>query len=113
MFTITHQHLLKLCEVNSFPTPAEGMIFFGVRGCLPVDVFNHDFLTQQSLNVTPVDYTSPRCTLGQWLPADQTLAVFPGSTSPHNRYTSAIRKRTIHATTPNTTKRHESIKLWE
>jgi len=89
MFTIQHQHLQKLCEVNSFPVPAEGMIFFGVRGCLPVDVFNHDFLAQQSLNVTPVDYTSPRCTLGQWLPTNQTLAVFPGSTSPHKKYTTA------------------------
>ena len=88
MFTIQHQHLQKLCEVNSFPVPSDGMIFFGIRGCLPVDVFNHNFLAQQNLNVTTVDFTSPRCTLGQWLPSDQTLAVFPGSTSPHKRYTS-------------------------
>lgn len=88
MFTIQHQHLQKLCEVNSYPVPQEGMIFFGARGCLPVDAFNHNFLAQQNLNISPVDYTSPRCTLGQWLPANQTLAVFPGSTTPHRKYTS-------------------------
>ncbi|MBC8031701.1 MAG: peptidoglycan-binding protein [Pyrinomonadaceae bacterium] len=89
MFTIQHHHLEKLCEVHSYPVPSDGMIFFGIRGCLPVDVFNHDFLAQQSLNLTTVDFTSPRCTLGQWLPSKQMLAVFPGSTSPHKSYTSA------------------------
>ena len=87
MFNIQHQHLEKLCEVNSFPAPSSGMVFFGLRGCLPVDVFNHDSLAGHDLNITPVDFTSPRCTLGQWLPAKQTLAVFPGSTSPHRKYT--------------------------
>jgi len=63
------------------------MIFFGLRGSLPVDVFNHDFLVQQSLNITPVDFNSPRCTMGQWIPSRQTLAIFPGSTTPHRKYT--------------------------
>jgi hypothetical protein len=52
VFTIQHQHLQK-----------------------PVNVSNHDFLPQQILNITTVDFISPRCTLGQWLPVKQTLAV--------------------------------------
>lgn len=87
MFTIQHQHLQKLCEVNSYPVPSDGMVFFGIRGCLPVDTSNHNFLAQQNLNLRTVDYKSPRCTLGQWLPATEKLAVFPGSTSPHQQFT--------------------------
>ena len=87
MFTIEQKHLEKICEVNSFPVPSTGMVFFGLRGCLPVNVFDQDFHATQNLNIAPVDFISPRCTLGQWLPADGTLAVFPGSTSPHERYT--------------------------
>lgn len=87
MFTVQHRHLQKVCEVNFYPAPSDRMIFFGIRGCLPVDVFNHDYLSEQSLNPTTVDFISPRCTLGQWLPFQQTLAVFPGSTAPHRKYT--------------------------
>jgi hypothetical protein len=32
------------------------------------------------------DYIHPRCTLGQWLPADGEIALFPGSTVPHRKY---------------------------
>jgi hypothetical protein len=87
MFTISHEHLEKACEVNSFPVPSTGMVLFGFRGCLPVDTANHDFKTEHQLDITAVDYISPRCTLGQWLPADKKFAVFPGSTAPHKNYT--------------------------
>lgn len=82
-FSINESHLNRLCEVNSFPAPQDRMIFFGIRGCLPMNTSDHRFLQQNSFNLLEVNYMNPRCTIGQWRPADNTFAVFPGSTSPH------------------------------
>lgn len=89
-FILTHQHLELLCQINSFShnaAPGE-MVFFGLRGCLPSDRnASYDELAHQhELMLTEVNYQTPRCTLGQWIPSDGTIAVFPGSTVPHESY---------------------------
>ncbi len=86
MFQLTSDLLERLCAINHFPVPAEGMVFFGLRGCLPANPDDHAFAAGRRLLVAPVDYTMPRCTLGQWLPAEGRIAVYPGSTVPHRRY---------------------------
>ncbi len=82
-FNLSETDLHRLCAVNNFPVPTDRMVFFGIRGCLPVNTSDHAFHPQQSFNLMEVNYTNPRCTLGQWRPVDKSFAVFPGSTSPH------------------------------
>lgn len=88
-FTFKEKHLKRLCELNFFPVPTTGMLFFGLRGCLPTDVDNCKFADEHSLVVQNLNYTNPRCTLGQWLPEKGTIALFPGSTVPHRTYISS------------------------
>ena len=82
-FELSHSLLLALCARNFFSVSENGMVFFGLRGCLPVDPEDHSFGASRTLKLAEVNYLNPRCTLGQWLPADQVLAVYPGSTCPH------------------------------
>lgn len=76
----------RLCELNYFPVPATGMILFGLRGCLPADVDGCKFGSEHDAVVRDVNYTNPRCTLGQWRPETKEIALFPGSTVPHRSY---------------------------
>ncbi len=85
-FTFSEAHLRRLLAINSFPLPADGLVFFGLRGCLPVDDDRHDFAAAHPLYLADYDHIHPRCTLGQWLPKDRTIALFPGSTVPCLRY---------------------------
>ena len=82
-FTLKSVHLKQLCQINSFAIPEQDMIFFALRGCLPVDVNDHAFRSEHQMRLTPINYRSPRCTLIQWLPAQGQMAVFPGSTAPY------------------------------
>ncbi len=85
-FELKESHLKRLCDLNFFPVPADGMVFFGFRGCLPTDPDNSEFGSKHSLVLRDVNHSNPRCTLGQWLPKTKTFAVFPGSTVPHRSY---------------------------
>jgi len=85
-FTLTDTILRRLCEINSFPVPADGLIFVGLRGCLPTNPDDQEFRPEHVLEVTVYDHIHPRCTICQWMPAAGTLAVFPGSTVPHEKY---------------------------
>lgn len=85
-FEFSEEHLRRLCDLNFFPVPHDGMIFFGLRGCLPADVDDTKFAKKHSLIVKDLNYTNPRCTLGQWLPEENLIAVFPGSTAPHRSF---------------------------
>ena len=85
MFTLTEEHLLALWEVNQFRLPADLWLFFGLRGCLPVNDDDQSFSRSHAVKVAPVDYTHPRCTLGQWQPG-KGFALFPGSTVPHRAH---------------------------
>jgi peptidoglycan hydrolase-like protein with peptidoglycan-binding domain len=82
-FELTHDLLLAICGRNFFPLPKEGMVFFGLRGCLPMDPEDYSFAASRCLQVAEVNYVNPRCTIGQWLPAKKRLAVYPGSTCPN------------------------------
>ncbi len=88
MFVLSEEHLLRLWRLNQFAVPTERWVFFGLRGCLPVDDDDQSFARSHTLRVEAVDYTHPRCTLGQWQPG-KGFAVFPGSTVPHRKHVEA------------------------
>jgi hypothetical protein len=92
-FVFTASHLLRLCEINSFPVPDDGIVIFGFRGCLPLDDDSHDFQTEHKLLLTQTNYINPHCTLGQWLPGEGQIAFFPGSTVPHIKYIRISKER--------------------
>lgn len=85
MIELTHDLLLKLCQKSSYMIEHDPIVFFGVRGMLPIDVAGTGFAASQKLQSAPIDHRFMRCTLGQWLPAKAELAVVPGSTVPHIR----------------------------
>ena len=90
MFTLTEAHLLRLWTLNHFPVPQDRWVFFGLRGCLPVDDAAGDFAAAHPVRVEAVDYIHPRCTLGQWRPGGG-FALFPGSTVPHRTHVATSR----------------------
>ncbi len=85
-FLIHDELLRRVLDVNSVPLSDSQMIFFGVRGALPLNLDDLDFDAAHTIGVENVDYVHPRCTFVQWLPADGVLAVFPGSTVPHSTH---------------------------
>ncbi|HEY6871629.1 MAG TPA: peptidoglycan-binding domain-containing protein [Geobacteraceae bacterium] len=92
-FQLTEQHMRRLCQINCFPVADDGMCFFGLRGCLPSDTDGTGFDIAHEVQVADIDYTHPRCTLGQWLPGEGNMALFPGSTVPHIRYVKMSKER--------------------
>jgi hypothetical protein len=92
MFTLKEEHLRRLCQINAFPVPEDEMVFFGLRGCLPVDEERRDFRAKHKVHVVAVDYLHPRCVLGQWKPRKERIAVFPGSTVPHKKHVTKSRE---------------------
>ena len=86
MFTLTEKHLSKLIEWNSFNVDTGIMVFFGLRGCLPVDDINHTFRSEQQLQSVNINHVNPRCTFIQLKPGEGEFAVFPGSTVPNRKY---------------------------
>lgn|GEM_PF-1431161 len=92
-FELTHKLMLSICARNFFPIPEDRMVFFGLRGCLPVDPEDHSFLASRTLKLAEVNYQNPRCTLGQWIPANKVLAVYPGSTCPNEALVASAKSR--------------------
>ena len=88
MFVLKEEHLWRLWDRNAFPVPKDRWVFFGLRGCLPVNDSDHSFATEHPVKVESVDYLHPRCTLGQWQPG-RGFALFPGSTVSHRRHVTA------------------------
>lgn len=75
--------LRRLCDINQFPIPKDAeMVFFGIRGALPYNPDNYAFEESRSIVITSVNYTSFRCTLGQWNLKTGKVAIYPGSTVP-------------------------------
>ena len=92
MFILKEEDLLRLWQINQFDIPNDQWVFFGLRGCLPVDDQEHSFAHEHRLETVTPDYIHPRCTLGQWAPG-KGFAVFPGSTVPHRKHVeSSIRR---------------------
>lgn len=90
-YTLTEQHLRRLCKINNFPVPTDMMLFVGLRGCLPVDTSDNDFAARHDIQLADVNYVNPRCTIIQWRPAAEEFAAFPGSTVPSLRLVMAGR----------------------
>jgi hypothetical protein len=55
MFTLTEEHVLKLWELNQFPVPKDRWVFFGLRGCLPVNDNDQVFAKAHQVKVEAVD----------------------------------------------------------
>lgn len=82
-FSITAAVLHRLCDLNCFGVPNDRAVLFGIRGCLPLNEKEYGALGARQLETIAVNYSHPRCTLGVWLPGEQVVAAFPGSTVPH------------------------------
>lgn len=93
-FKFTPAHLRRLLMINSFPFPESGLLFFGLRGCLPLHEDDYNFGSEKVLLPCQIDYTHLRCTIGQYSIEDNQIAVFPGSTVPYIQYVrESIRKK--------------------
>ena len=68
MFTITTDNLKQLWKQNNFLLPDDKMIFFALRGCLPVDDANYEFTSEHTVNMEQIDHIHPRCTIGLLTP---------------------------------------------
>lgn len=84
MFKLTINHLKHLAEINFFRISEDEMIFFGLRGCLPVSDDSTAFNEEHQVDLAHFDHVHPRCTLGQYHP-EKGITLFPGSTVPHMR----------------------------
>jgi hypothetical protein len=62
------------------------MVFFGLRGCVPLDIDDNGFRDIQQCRVVDTDYRHLRCTIGQWLLGEKSVAIFLASTVPHVSY---------------------------
>src|SRR5690349_17913690 len=80
---VTHEMLALLAARTCYEVPEEGLVFFGFRGLLPLDVTGTPFAASHPARLVSVDNQRMRCTIGQWRPAERTLALFPGSTAPN------------------------------
>lgn len=92
MFTLTTDHLRHLWGANHFDISDAEWLFFGLRGCIPANDTSTSFADQHVLIPYTIDYTHPRCTIGQFKP-DGSFALFPGSTVPHQRNVATARDR--------------------
>lgn len=83
-FSITPAVLRRLYDLNCFEVPKDRAALFGIRGCLPLNEKEYSALGTRQLETIAIDYSHPRCTLGVWLPAENAIAAYPGSTVPHS-----------------------------
>ncbi|MFN3650074.1 MAG: peptidoglycan-binding domain-containing protein [Armatimonadota bacterium] len=81
MFKLRDLDLDRICELNEFLVPQDGLAMVGIRGCLPAKP--GAWGREVELEAAKVDYTHPRCTIILWQPRFGSLAAFPGSTVPH------------------------------
>ncbi|WP_282148927.1 peptidoglycan-binding domain-containing protein [Algibacter lectus] len=102
-FTISDEVLRSACMFNNIDIEnrQDEMILFAIRGALPaengiclLDYTNHiKFENDHLLERVHINYYYPRCVIGQWLPAERKVAVFPGSTVPNLKVVERNRKR--------------------
>lgn len=79
---LTATLLERLARRNNFEIPGEDLVFFGLRGLLPVDISGTPFAASHVLRSADIDNVRMRCTIGQLRTQDHGIAVFPGSTVP-------------------------------
>lgn len=78
---LTEAHLLALWKRSLFPIDDRGIIVFGLRGCQPVSTTSMQFAAGHEIQMTPVNFKTMNCAIGQWRPGAG-LALFHGSTVP-------------------------------
>jgi hypothetical protein len=88
-FVLDYALFKRAAKRNNYPLSDSPLIFFGVRGALPLDISGTPFAKTHPMRVTDPDHQLMRCTLGQMRSSDETLAVFPGSTVPTLKYVKA------------------------
>ena len=81
-FMLSSGLLHRMAERSCIEVPKGELVFFGIRGLLPLDLSGTAFAAEHRVRQADIDNLRLRCTLGQWRPADGTLALFPGSTVP-------------------------------
>lgn len=92
MHHVSDDSLRRLFAVNAFPIPSDENVLIGLRGALPegetgrLDRGHH-------VSLTDPDYVHPRCTVGVWKPATGLVALFAGTTVPHQRYVASAKRR--------------------
>jgi endonuclease G len=84
-FELTGEVLAKLCAANSFQrNPAATNVLFGLRGCLLAQGGDHaDWTSRHALQATRPNHIDLRCVFGVWNTANNTVALFKGSTVPN------------------------------
>jgi peptidoglycan hydrolase-like protein with peptidoglycan-binding domain len=90
--TIDSALIGRLAARNNFLVPDDDLLFFGIRGALPVDISGTPFAADHKLRLTDFNHVQMRCTLGQVRVDDDMLAVFPGSTVPSRPNVEAARR---------------------
>lgn len=80
-FSLDSAGLETLFRAYGIPRPDAGLVLFGLRGCLPLEV-PKGWVTSVKLAPAKVDHRHMRCTLGIWDPARKKLFAAPGSTVP-------------------------------
>ena len=60
---LNERHLRRLCQINSFSVPNDGIVFFGLRGCQSVNEDNNEFQPEQILIMGEIDSVHPRWAL--------------------------------------------------
>ncbi len=83
IFNIDDKLLRDLFALCSFPVPDDELVFFSLRGSQPLEFGGTAFAESHKLMAMQIDYRHMRCTIGQWRPADKTIAVFVGSSVPN------------------------------
>jgi hypothetical protein len=79
---VTPASLQSLFSAYGLPLPADGLVLFAFRGCLPVGK-SGDWSKSINLRIAPVDHVHMRCTLGIWDREAGRVFAVPGSTVPH------------------------------
>ncbi len=82
---LSHDLLMRMAARICAQVPADEMVFFGIRGLLPVDLSGTRFAPGHDARLVKCDNLRMCCTIGQWRPGDGTVALFPGSTVPNQR----------------------------
>lgn len=93
-WTLRGAHLTKVLTALSITLPraSEKIFFFGIRGALPTG--GDAISTSGELDGSkPINYQTMRCTIGQWWPDSDKLALYKGSTVPTLRYVASAADR--------------------
>ncbi len=82
-YRLKAENLQEMFELSNFAIPSNQIVFVGLRGTSPVDMAGTAFAAGHDMNDLGIDYLHMRCSLIQWNTADDTFAVFAGSTVPN------------------------------